>query len=375
MIKVDRPTPHMIPFWLAVWLGIVLAGGVLGLWINTPLGVLVGMVVVSVLSVPVLVLARTLTWFFWLTRFRILAAASAGGATGALTSFVILGYLSPSASLRVALASHTPFVIVWEALGAALAGVFHLFWMRAGSGEAEHEQQAAWQFSMRGMFLRISIVAVILAAFATHQAWQRSTEDTARAKYCQRCLERIAMGLKQYDGAFGRLPPLALVDDGGQPILSWRVHVLEEAIGGPDHIDLSEPWNGSNNSKSLQWIPFGFSCPGVDITANGITHYVALTGPGTHWTEVGCIDWAAPEDAVLVVAWPPSDIQWTEPRDISPERFLRWFESENPPPLRPCPKGLHYINARGEVRVLPWKVEPAKLRQMLTPYPESHQRP
>ena len=106
----------MIPFWLAVWLGIVLAGGVLGLWINTPLGFLVGMLVASVLSVPVLVLASTLTWFFWLTRFRILVAATAGGATGALASFAIP-------------ASHATSVIVWETVGAALAAVFHLFWM------------------------------------------------------------------------------------------------------------------------------------------------------------------------------------------------------------------------------------------------------
>ena len=362
----------MVPFWLTVWFGLALVAGAVGLWFGGLLAFLIGYLLVSVTSVPVLALAGAITWFFWLTRFRVLIATAAGGATGLFTSFLLSRYLTLSATMAAVLSLPATPVVILGAIAGLLGGAFHCYWTMSESDEADAEHGTVWQFSIRDMFVRISIIALAMATLATVWARQRSAEDENIASICRYNLARIAIGLEQYGDVHGRLPPLWLVDDYGKPTMSWRVHVCEHSSFNREmvsRISLSEPWNGPNNTKIMQsdWV-FMF-CPGVSDKPTSITHYPAVTGPGTHWTEVGRIDEHAPQNAVLVIEWPRSDIHWAEPRDVTPDEFLAWFESKKSPPHRNHPGGVHYIDARGEVRRLPWNIKPDSLRKLLTPHP------
>ncbi len=75
------------------------------------------------------------------------------------------------------------------------------------------------------------------------------------ARQLQKNLQEIAFGLRNYDDTFGALPPVAICDATGKPLLSWRVALLAfvytgEANDGKNlwkEFHFNEPWDSPNN--------------------------------------------------------------------------------------------------------------------------------
>lgn len=359
-----RPVSSPVTFWLATWLGTVGAGGVFGGVVEGPLGVPPGFVFAGLFAVPVVVVAAILTWCFWLSRYRVVMAALAGAATGVASSIALNS--DGLVDLPVPLAG------LLGAVGGGAVGGLHWWRSRAFVSGRESDGYSAWQFTMREMFLRITVFSVVLALVSSVAVGLRSLREQERRATCEYSLRRLALGLESYQATYGSLPPVVLVDKSGVPVLSWRVPAFKYIaydVAFFANMDLSKAWNDPVNKPFLSRLSDrAIQCPsmGRDGTV-GTTHYVAVTGPGTYWTEVGRIDEDAPQEAILAIEWPPSDIHWAEPRDVSPDEFVAWFQSTSPPPRRVHPGGLHYINGRGVVCSLPWDIEAGELRRMLKP--------
>lgn len=70
-------------------------------------------------------------------------------------------------------------------------------------------------------------------------------------------LRQIALAMHNFESAFQRFPSAYTTDENGQPLLSWRVHILpfleENALYDQFHLD--EPWNSQHNLALLEKMP------------------------------------------------------------------------------------------------------------------------
>lgn len=112
------------------------------------------------------------------------------------------------------------------------------------------------------------------------------------------------------------------VDAHGQPLHSWRVHILPE-IGHKelyDDLDLTKPWNHPDNLKHAHRIPHEYLIPFGPANPNGTsveTCVVAVIGDRTSWTpEQGLILPAVPNDEILaIVESQAHKVHWMSPHD------------------------------------------------------------
>jgi hypothetical protein len=142
-------------------------------------------------------------------------------------------------------------------------------------------------------------------------------------------LKQIGVAIHVYESSMGCLPPAALADLEGKPLLSWRVLLLpylnEEALFR--EFDLKEPWDGPKNKKLLSRMPLVYRSP-YRLRAEEETHtyYRVFVGPGTPLLrQAGPIEYdpnrrrladiANPAGTILVVEATEA-VPWTKPEDL-----------------------------------------------------------
>lgn len=85
-----------------------------------------------------------------------------------------------------------------------------------------------------------------------------------------------------------RLPPAAICDKDGKPLLSWRVAILpfveEDRLFR--EFKQNEPWDSPHNIKLLERMPKVYRLPGADAKDTN-THYQLLVGPKTLYPKYG----------------------------------------------------------------------------------------
>ena len=156
----------------------------------------------------------------------------------------------------------------------------------------------------------------------------------------------------------------------GIPVLSWRVLAAKERYRDQDFrtgLDSSQPWNSPRNAQFLGELDANWlRCPGAVAARPGVTQYLAVVGPNTLWAGTSPVRLPtslAPR--LLVVEWPPSDIHWAEPRDLSVDEFLAWFHAQPQTGANHTP-GLLYLDTTGRVGELPKDTDPQTVRRLLT---------
>ena len=167
-------------------------------------------------------------------------------------------------------------------------------------------------------------------------------------------MQLLLEGFKHHVRRERSYPPAYIVDERGQPLLSWRVLILPH-IGGKDLLELfhlDEPWNSPHNQKLLKWIPGVFN-PRVEEVPDGKTTLLALCtensvlsgGRPTRQREItGGTNHAALFSEVLA----KRAVEWTRPDDLS-QRDLEQLSS-----LLREHDGNHYVAlATWGVRVVP----------------------
>ena len=218
-----------------------------------------------------------------------------------------------------------------------------------------------WQFRVSTLLPAFSIVALILASWTYLIAPARHATNTT---LCHANLFKLCFALRLYDDANGALPPAYINGANGKPSHSWRVLILPYldswGIDGKaiqQAYDFSEPWNGSTNvGLPTPVLKSRFACPCGSEQYTSLTSYVVLVGtdtlfPGSDTVSISELPESV--DPILVIEITNSDIQWTEPRDLSIDAITLSAEANSTRLSRPHAGTIRYITARGRLGVLP----------------------
>jgi hypothetical protein len=154
--------------WFFSWLGISLSGGLFGVVLGglerdpgAIVGFVAGFLIAGIVSVPVILTIAALAWTFWLSRFQILFAVMSGACTGVISSAPIaLAMLSTEA---------TRFIILAGCIGGCGGGFAAYFFWASDDRRQQigvNDEPLRWQFSLRDLFLRFTVLAVVIAAWS-----------------------------------------------------------------------------------------------------------------------------------------------------------------------------------------------------------------
>jgi len=172
------------------------------------------------------------------------------------------------------------------------------------------------------MFNRTALAAEPVADLSVPAGVLDSPRLVERRRASAEHLQQIAVALEAFREAHGRLPDLARLDGGGQPLLSWRVHLLpflghEELY---DEFRLDEAWDSEHNQSLRAKMPAVYGGPprGEGATVGENTAVYLLSGDAARVPDDDADAdeserSAAPSDILLVEA--RFDQPWTKPGD------------------------------------------------------------
>lgn len=202
--------------------------------------------------------------------------------------------------------------------------------------------------------------------------------EFARSNTCSHHLKLLGLTLQNYCDRTGSLPPAYDCDETGKPINSWRTRIVPGVLwyNFPKNYDFSQPWNGPTNFALLGGTALSdFNCPSDVADRTPMTSYVAVVGPNTMWP--GCTG-AKPaadgsdDDKILVIEVVHSNIQWTEPRDLTLDEALDTFERYGQLKIGSQHRdGIHYVTVGGMARTLDPNIDRESLRKLLVREPKN----
>jgi hypothetical protein len=178
-------------FWTVAWLGTAVSGGLFGVammlmaapsalpFFFVPL--IVGFFVAGFWAIPFLGTVAVVTWAFWLSRFRMLAAAVAGGWTGVMASCFVLGGLysgplGPGSTDSGGL--NYGYVILAGVFGAVGCPLF-IYWFGRKiffKNKKRGASNAPWQFTLRDLFVHFTVLAVLISLWTCYFTIRRNIE-------------------------------------------------------------------------------------------------------------------------------------------------------------------------------------------------------
>ena len=146
----------------------------------------------------------------------------------------------------------------------------------------------------------------------------------SRSNYvCETNLYRIAQAIRKFQHERGTMPPGAITDRQGRPLLSWRVAILpylgpdEAALFEKFHLD--EPWDSPNNLRLASNMPDVFACPADGNRRQ--TRYQLIIGPRALYDGlkprkiVDLQTSALRRSGTLLVGEGGKPVDWTSPQD------------------------------------------------------------
>lgn len=170
---------------------------------------------------------------------------------------------------------------------------------------------------------RVAVSADLPVAGAVAEATGKIKEAAARAQSFNN-LKQIALAMHIYHDTHQSLPPAAVVDKAGRPLLSWRVLILpyieEEQLYRQFKLD--EAWDGPTNKKLLDKMPRVYALPpqlGGKAKATE-THYQAFVGKGAAFDLLKgprLQDFLDGTSNTLLVATAVAPVPWSKPDDIA----------------------------------------------------------
>jgi Protein of unknown function (DUF1559) len=145
-------------------------------------------------------------------------------------------------------------------------------------------------------------------------------KDAATRMRSANNLKQIGLALHNYDAANNTLPPAAVVDKKGKPMLSWRVMILpyidQEELYKQFHLD--EPWDSDHNKKLIEKMPPTYALP-VKGSKPGHTNYRVFVGNGAMWDWIQGTTFAQITDGLSntwMVVEAEEGVPWTKPDEL-----------------------------------------------------------
>ena len=184
-----------------------------------------------------------------------------------------------------------------------------------------------------GMVVLGALLSVLLVALFLPLT--RGSAGGARRRHpCINNLREIALGIMNYESAYGTLPPAFTVDAEGNRLHSWRTLILPY-IGEVSiyrSIDLTKPWDHPANAKAREAVVAYYACPS---TANEehLTTYLAVVGPSCVFTgstprKLNEITDGASKTLAVIDANSDQAVHWMSPHDAD-EDIVMAFHAES----------------------------------------------
>jgi hypothetical protein len=135
-------------------------------------------------------------------------------------------------------------------------------------------------------------------------------------------IKSIGAGLHALHNAHKAFPPSASYDEAGQPLLSWRVHLLPfigcQKLFAEFH--LNEPWDSDHNKKLVAKMPEVYKNPRIAGVKMGHTTFLAPVGPGAAFEGRNGISLQEVHDGtyntiLLVEVASENAVIWTKPAE------------------------------------------------------------
>ena len=198
-------------------------------------------------------------------------------------------------------------------------------------------------------------------------AMKRKVTGAAGRAQSTNNLKQIGIALHNYAEVHGALPPAAVCDKTGKPVLSWRVLILPylEQNNLYKEFKLDEPWDSEHNKKLIVKIPKTYILPDSPTAKANETHYRVFVGNGAAFDYLKGPKFAEFTDGTsntILVATAKDAVPWTKPDELAfePDKdmatLLGFFAGDV------CMVGF----ADGSVRALSKKLSKATLHGAIT---------
>ncbi len=153
----------------------------------------------------------------------------------------------------------------------------------------------------------------------------RKAREAARRAQCTNNLKQLALAMHIYYDKNNRLPPTAIRDPDGKPLLSWRVAILpyldQQQLYQQFHLD--EPWDSEHNKTLIAKMPKTLACTETpeELLAQGMTTYLVPTGPdglfsGPNGPTFREIRDGTSNTIMIVDVGNEHAVTWTKPDDL-----------------------------------------------------------
>lgn len=184
---------------------------------------------------------------------------------------------------------------------------------------------------------------------------------------CINNLKQIGLAVHNYHTANGCLPPAAITDKDGRPLLSWRVAILPFMEAGDLYarFHLDEPWDSPHNLSLLDAMPYGYACPTDRTLKKGMSNYLAVIGSGTafepDFKRLKFEDFTDGTETTVLVGESRRSVPWTMPDDLRLDiPFpVNGFGSHHE-------NGFNAVFVDGSAKFLKNTIDPKVLRALLT---------
>jgi len=155
-------------------------------------------------------------------------------------------------------------------------------------------------------------------------------------------LKKVAIGIHVFHNVYSQFPigesPIIKYRD-GQPLLSWRVHLLPfvEEDGLYKQFKLDQPWDSPDNLKLLDQIPKVYQ--NLDYKGLGShTTVLAINGPGAVFNpgeklHMRNVTDGTSQTVLVINAGPDKAVPWTKPQDLTyqPDAIIKSLGDVNDP--------------------------------------------
>lgn len=220
-----------------------------------------------------------------------------------------------------------------------------------------------------GKLLALSLAAAIcFVAIGLAVRYFQQDPTNAHAGESLRQMKTIGEASVQFRRDNDGLPPRAITDESGIPLLSWRVALLPY-LGSDgkelhERFHLDEPWDSEHNRTLVEKMPGVFAASEHGVQGN--TRYLVPVGEDCLYPTNGVAARSIPrglgKTIFAVKVGPLYEVVWTRPADFSydpsaPTRSLP--DSESAPRL--------VIMADGSAKVLRTDVDAQSVRELFDP--------
>jgi WD40 repeat protein len=161
---------------------------------------------------------------------------------------------------------------------------------------------------------------LVLESLPLH-VWKEREGSATNRDDIARGLYRVGRALRAYHRDRGRLPPRAVYDDRGRPLLSWRVLLLPW-LGEAElfrQFRLDDPWDSDHNRRLIPRMPAVFAAEHFE-RSTPVTCFCVFRGKGTAFEGRDGQSLKSFTDGLaetILVAQAPTPVPWTKPADLA----------------------------------------------------------